>query len=86
MRRGTGLCFIPRRETALLSAPLLELAKRAFVIYLERGTNFEAVYGSMTSVAVALLWLYASSWALILGAEYNIVRYRGELESQPPDP
>lgn len=61
---------------ALLSAILLELAKRAFVIYLERGSNFEAVYGSMASIAVLLLWLYASAWVLILGAEYNIVRDR----------
>lgn len=67
---------------ALLSAALVELAKRAFVIYLERGSNFEAVYGSMASIAVALLWLYASAWVLILGAEYNIVRDREKRASE----
>ncbi len=59
---------------ALLAAVLFELGKAAFAFYLDRMANFEAVYGSLTSIIVLLLWLYVSALMLILGAEYNIVR------------
>ena len=59
---------------ALLAAFLFELVKAAFVFYLDRVAHFEAVYGSLSSIIVMLLWLYLSALILILGAEYNIVR------------
>jgi membrane protein len=61
---------------ALLTAILLEIGRHAFIVFLAHGVDFEAMYGSMASIAIALLWLYASAWVLILGAEYNIARLR----------
>lgn len=59
---------------ALLAALLFELLKAAFLLYLDRIAHFEAVYGSLSSIIVLLLWLYVSALMLVFGAEYNIVR------------
>ncbi len=53
---------------------LFEVLKAAFLIYLDRIAHFEAVYGSLSSIIVLLLWLHVSALILILGSEYNIVR------------
>ena len=42
--------------------------------HLNRVANLEAVFGSLSFIMVLLLWLYLSAMALILGAEYNVVR------------
>ena len=61
---------------ALLGAFVFEFVKRGFLFYLARVADFEAVYGSLSSIIVLLLWLYVSAWVLIIGAEYNIVRWQ----------
>lgn len=61
---------------ALVAAILFELCKALFVFYLDRIAHFEAVYGSLSSIIVLLLWLYVSALILVFGAEYNIVRSR----------
>jgi membrane protein len=61
---------------ALLAAVFFELGKNGFVLYLERVADLKAVYGSLSSIIVLLLWLYVSAMILILGAEYNIVRWQ----------
>ena len=61
---------------AFLGAAVFELGKRGFVFYLGRVANLEAVYGSLSSIIVLLLWLYVSALVLLLGAEYNTVRWR----------
>jgi membrane protein len=71
---------------ALLAAGLFELVKTAFVVYLDRVADFEAVYGSLSSIIVLLLWLYLSALILVYGAEYNIVREKarpGAAETAP---
>jgi YihY family inner membrane protein len=73
---------------ALLAAALFELVKTAFVLYLDRVANFEAVYGSLSSIIVLLLWLYLSAFILVYGAEYNIVRWKARpvaAETAPGD-
>lgn len=64
---------------ALLGAAVFELGKRGFLFYLGRMANFEAVYGSLSSIIVLLLWLYFSALVLLLGAEYNIVLWKAHL-------
>lgn len=59
---------------AVIAAVLVELLKAAFLLYLDRIAHFEAVYGSLSSIIVLLLWLYVSALILVFGAEYNIVR------------
>ena len=61
---------------AVLAAVLFELLKAAFLFYLDRIAHFEAVYGSLSSIIVLLLWLYFSALTLVFGAEYNIVLAR----------
>jgi membrane protein len=61
---------------ALLAATLFELGKAAFVLYLDHMAHFQAIYGSLSSIIVLLLWLYLSALILIFGAEYNIVSAR----------
>ena len=54
---------------ALAATLLFELGKTLFVLYLENVHSLEAVYGSLTSVMVLLLWLYFSAHVLLFGAE-----------------
>jgi len=64
--------------------------ERAFAVHLSRYANFEAVYGSLSSIIVLLLRFYVSALILIFGAEYNIVRSRaksdGAHRSETADP
>jgi membrane protein len=86
-----GLLYkvMPRVETrwrevwagALLAGVLLELGKAVFVRYLEDVANFEAVYGSLSTAIILLLWLYVSAWILILGAEFIYVRRNAKEEA-----
>ena len=61
---------------AALATVLFELGRHGFILYLEKMADFKAVYGSLSSIIVLLLWLYVSALILILGAEYNIVRWK----------
>jgi YihY family inner membrane protein len=82
----TALCLLYRfvpyekpswREVvpgALFSALLLELGKTGFVFYIDRVAHLEAVYGSVSSIIVLLLWLYFSARVLLLGSELIAVR------------
>jgi len=62
------------------AAVLFQLGKAGFVIYLDRMTRSEAIYGSLTSILVLLLWLYFSALVLVFGVEYNIVRWQTRSE------
>lgn len=66
---------------AVLATLLFELGKKLFVFYLESMAHFEAIYGSLSSIIVLLLWLYLSALFLIYGAEYSIVRARAKAET-----
>ncbi len=59
---------------ALAATLLFELGKVLFVLYLENVHSLEAVYGSLTSVIVLLLWLYFSARVLLFGAEICALR------------
>ena len=59
---------------AIVAAVLFELGKSLFVLYVENANSLEAVYGSLASVIVLLLWLYFSSRVLLFGAELIAVR------------
>lgn len=59
---------------ALVAALLFEIGKALFVIYLNNISKLQAVYGSLTSVIVLLLWLYFSGRVLLFGAEIIAAR------------
>ena len=59
---------------ALFAALLLELGKTGFVFYIDNVAHLEAVYGSVSSIIVLLLWLYFAARVLLLGSELIAVR------------
>jgi membrane protein len=59
---------------ALFAAFLFELVKSVFMLYIDKVAHLEAVYGSVSSVIVLLLWLYFSARVLLLGAELIAAR------------
>jgi membrane protein len=78
--------WAPSREVAkwrwitpgsLLAASLWLLASLAFSFYVSSFGAYDAAYGALGGVVVALLWFYISAYAVILGAELN-----AELELQ----
>ena len=69
---------------ALLATGLFEFFKAAFLFYLDRFAHFEAIYGSLSSIIVLLLWLHVSALILVFGAEYSIVRSRAGGSSNGP--
>lgn len=53
----------------LVSVFLIELGKSLFVWYVETAANYSAVYGSVSSIIVLLIWLYFSARVVLFGAE-----------------
>ncbi len=57
----------------LLTATLLiEAGKSAFVYYVDNIATLDALYGSISSIIVLMLWLYFFSRVLLYGAEVNV--------------
>lgn len=42
-----------------------------FSIYINYFTDFSKIYGNLTTIIVAMLWLYISMYILLIGAEIN---------------
>ncbi|MHB0997919.1 MAG: YihY/virulence factor BrkB family protein [Armatimonadota bacterium] len=55
---------------------LFELAKYLFRLYVMNIANFHAVYGSLGSVIVLVIWIYYVSIIAVLGAEVASVYFR----------
>jgi membrane protein len=43
-----------------------------FSIYVENASNYTYIYGSMTTVILVMLWVYALMYILFIGAEINV--------------
>jgi membrane protein len=56
---------------ALLAAIFFEIARTLFIFYIENYANYQLIYGSITSVIVLLIWIYYSTFIMILGAEFT---------------
>ena len=77
--------FAPNAETdwvwvspgSLLATGLWLLTSLGFRIYLERVGSIGALYGTIGSVIVLLLWFYLSGFAILIGAELNAEIDRG---------
>ena len=54
---------------AIVAGVLLEIIKNLFLLYLTRFANLGAVYGPLATVMVLLLWIYITSFAVLLVAE-----------------
>lgn len=47
------------------------LVSVGFSVYVENFANYSVIYGTLGAVIVLMVWLYMTSFILILGAEYN---------------
>lgn len=64
----------PRRRVlpgALLTVVLWAAVSTLFSFYVGRIASYATLYGGLATVAVALLWLWLSSMALLVGGEVN---------------
>ena len=69
--------IIPNRRTsgkaafigAVCASVMWELAKYVFDIYIRHYGNFQKTYGSFATIVVTLIWIYYSSFILLIGAE-----------------
>jgi len=52
---------------------LIEMGKKAFVYYVDNISGMDAIYGSITSIIVLMLWLYYFGRVILYGAEVNFV-------------
>ena len=55
---------------ALVAALLLALVREGLELYLERMSDFGALYGSLGALMALLIFVYASSLVVVFGAEY----------------
>ena len=54
----------------LVASLAFEIFRSLFLVYLSTFANFEAVYGSVASLIVLLVWIYVSALILMFGAEF----------------
>ncbi len=52
---------------------LIEVGKKVFVYYVDNISSMDAIYGSITSIILLMLWLYFFGRVLLYGAEINFV-------------
>lgn len=53
----------------LVAACVIELGKKLFVVYVSNVSPYDAVYGSVSSIIVLLIWLYFSAYVILYGSE-----------------
>jgi len=72
---------------ALLVTLALQSFQNAFVNYLPRFVNYNAIYGTVGVMMLLLLWVYVSGVAIILGACLcaETAKARGQIGSVPPE-
>ena len=81
-RRGAGVVYrlAPDRDApqfmwtspgAFIAALLWVLASLGFSLYVNNFGSYNKTYGALAGVIVLLLWLYLTSYIILLGAEIN---------------
>ena len=57
-----------------------------FSIYIDNFSNFSYMYGSLTAIVLAMLWLYICMQIVLIGAEINVFLNDGENDITPIQP
>jgi len=80
-----GLIFhhgVPRTQPwhrvlpgSVLATVLWFVSTVVFGVYLRRFANYDVIYGSVATAIALLIWLYLVSMVILIGAEFNAVRY-----------
>ena len=69
---------LPWRELfpgIFVATVLIEIGKELFALYIKSASDYDMLYGSLSSVIVLLLWLYFSARVVLYGAELiSVVR------------
>lgn len=78
----TPPAFSPLWPGAFIAAALWEASSQGFAWYVSRLGNYQAVYGSLATVAIALTWVWLSASAVLIGA---IINAEIEREVAPAD-
>lgn len=60
---------------AVVATMLWVLVTVLFGWYLRRYANYDVIYGSVGTAIALLVWLYLVSMVVLIGAEFNAVRY-----------
>jgi len=60
---------------SVLATVLWFVSTVVFGVYLRRFANYSAIYGSVATAIALLIWLYLVSMVILIGAEFNAVRY-----------
>jgi membrane protein len=75
---------------AALATVLWFASTLVFGFYLRHFANYDIIYGSVATAIALLIWLYIVSMVVLIGAEFNALRYprflfgaHSELSSQP---
>ena len=70
---------LPMREILpglIVATLLLEAGKRLFTWYVDQAADYSAVYGSLSSIIVMLIWMYYAARVVLYGAEViSIMRH-----------
>ena len=74
-------CFLPNTKQrikaqipgALFSAAGWIIFSELFSIYVDRYSNYDSFYGTMTSIALIMVWLYGCIYVIFLGGIINSV-------------
>lgn len=73
---------VPALVGGIVAGVLWEGAKYAFSWYVAGLSNYDAIYGSLASIILLLLWIYYSSIVTILGAQIASLYNRRDLERE----
>ena len=75
---------------SVVATMLWVLVSVGFGWYLRRYANYDVIYGSVGTAIALLIWLYLVSMVVLIGAEFNAVRYPrflfGAQSKVDPDP
>lgn len=71
--------FIPKHKYklknqipgAVIAAVLCNVVSIFYSIYVEVFTGFSLMYGSLTTIVLAMMWVYACMYSILIGAMFN---------------
>jgi len=61
--------FVHALVGAFVASILFECTKRAFALYILNFSNYEVVYGALSTLPIFLIWIYLSWVVALIGAE-----------------
>lgn len=64
---------------AVVASALFEISKRGFSIYIKNFSNYEVVYGALSTLPIFLIWIYLSWIIALVGAQVVAVLQQKEL-------